>query len=242
VKRRIRPSSGDGHRLDRSGARAPVPPWFSQTRNLARSNLATSQLLRLCKHGFTLIEVVVGVAIVAIVAAIYMFTVPSESPGDRERYDTTASDLYDLAQSIAGNEPTRGQVSFRYVVGAYPSTLSQLTTPITTGNTNICGATFSAAQVAKWLNPFWSRVLLTGGTNIASGFTLQDALVRLTAVPTPGLNQAGTMVLRFASVTLADAQGLDGVVDESVSGTVGTVRYAATDPTTVDYYILISGC
>jgi len=187
-------------------------------------------------------EVVVGVAIVALVAAIFFFTIPSETAGDRERYDNVANDLYDLAQAIAGNEPTRGQISFRYVVGAYPSSLSQLTTPITTSNTNICGAVFSAAQVAKWINPFWSRVLLTGGTNVATGFTLQDALVRLTAVPTPGLNLAGTMALRFPSVALADAQGLDAIVDESVSGTAGTVRYGATDPTTLDYYILISGC
>jgi hypothetical protein len=44
------------------------------------------------------------------------------------------------------------------------------------------------------------------------------------------------------NVALRDAQGLDGAVDDAVSGTAGTVRYAATDPTTVDYYVLISGC
>jgi prepilin-type N-terminal cleavage/methylation domain-containing protein len=242
VKRRIRPSSGDGHGLITPGGRVPASPCYLQPRNLVRLGTPSSRLLRLCKQGLTLIEVVVGLAIVAVVAAIVFYAIPRESPGDRDRYNGVATDLYGLAQAIAGNEPTRGQSSFRWVIGAYPSALSQLTTPVTTANTNICGATFSAAQVAKWLNPFWPRVLLTGGTILASGFTLQDALVRLTSVPTPGLNIAGTMALRFSSVTLADAQGLDAIVDDAVSGTTGTLRYAATDPTSVDYYILISGC
>ena len=46
----------------------------------------------------------------------------------------------------------------------------------------------------------------------------------------------------MTTVTLADAQGLDAAVDGTVDGTAGTVVYAATDPTTVDYLMTVSGC
>ena len=184
-----------------------------------------------------------ALAILTVIAVVAFFTVGDESSGDRERYDTAADYLYDLSQAIVGNEPTRGQTSFRWVIGVYPGKLSDLTTPITTGGTNICGAAYTnPGNTVKWTEPFWKKVLTTTGTVLASGFTAQDALVRLTAVPTPGFNQAGTFAIRLPSVTLTDAQGLDAAVDDAVSGTAGTVRYAATDPTTVDYYVMISGC
>jgi hypothetical protein len=188
-------------------------------------------------------EIVVAVGILAVLAAIFIFTGTGESKGDRERYDAVADALYDLTQSIVGNEPTRAQTSFRWVIGVYPGKLSDLTTPITTTGKNICGAAYlNPGNTAKWLEPFWNRVLLPAGTILASGLTVQDTLVRLTAVPTPGFNLAGTFAMRFPSVTLADAQGMDLAVDGALSGTAGTIRYAATDPTTMDYYVLISGC
>lgn len=195
------------------------------------------------KAGFTLIEVVIGLAVLAVLAALFMYAGRDESPSDREIYDEVAGELYDLTLAIAGNKPTRFQTSFRWVIGVYPEKLSDLTSPITTAGKNICGVAYaSPAQTSRWVEPFWNRVLQPEGAVLSSRFTAKDTLVRLTAVPTPGFNLQGTFAIRIPNVVLRDAQGLDLAVDGTLSGTAGTVRYAATDPTTVDYYVLISGC
>lgn len=184
-----------------------------------------------------------GLVIVAAVSAVFVFTGRDETPGDREIYDEAAGDLYDLTQAIVGNRPTPYQNSFRWVIGVYPGKLSDLTTPITTSGTNICGNAYTnPGNTANWTEPFWSQFISTNGAVVAPRFTAQDALVRLTAVPTPGFNLQGTFAIRFPSVALADARGLDLAVDDALNGAAGTVRYAGTDPTTLDYYVLISGC
>ena len=190
-----------------------------------------------------MVEMLVAVAILALLAAMWMSSDNPETANDRQRYDDAADVLYRLTQAIVSNNPTRGQTSFKWVITVYPSKLSDLTKPIVTpAGTNICGAAYGA-NTTKWINPFWSKELPTTGALLANGFTANDALVRLTAVPTLGGNQAGTMAIRMPSVTLADAKGLDLAVDGVLDGNAGTVRYSnASDPTQVDYYITIAGC
>lgn len=197
-----------------------------------------------------MIEVLVSLAIIVVIAAIVISSDNPETPNDRARYDAAADALYRLAQAIAGNEPSLAATSFHQVVGVYPGKLSDLTTQITTAGTNICGTAYTGpigtagTQMYKWANaanPFYGSQLLTTGTPIATGFTVQNTLVRLNAVASSGANSANTMIIRMPSVTLADAKGLDLAVDGVVSGTTGIVRYSsATDPTVVDYYIAIS--
>ena len=208
--------------------------------------------------GVTLIEVVVAVAILAVIAAIILSSDLLVSPNDRERYDAAADALAKLTQAIVGSDPTNPQTSFKWVINRYPRKLSQLTTPITTAGTTICGNTYSAGNVSKWLNPFWPQELRTTGTIIAPGFTVQDNLGAfpdaglgyfngttgvLQATPTGGGQRTdGIISIRMPATLLADAQGLDLAVDGTLNGAAGIVRYAATDPTSVDYYIMVSGC
>jgi hypothetical protein len=180
------------------------------------------------------------------------------SSNDRERYDTAADTLRKLSLAIGGSDPTNAQTSFKWVIQRYPRKLSQLTTPITTAGTNICGVAYTAAFTARWVNAFWHQELRTTGTTIASGFTAQDDIGTFPlanlgfrngttgafqAAPSgAGFRTDGVISIRMTNVTLADAQGLDAAVDGTVSGTSGTVVYGATDPTTVDYLITVSGC
>ena len=210
------------------------------------------------RAGVTLIEMVVGVAILTILASIAISTDLVVSSNDRERYDEAAGTLGEIAQVIAGSEPTNPQTSFKWVIQRYPRALSQLTTPITTAQTSICNVVYTATFTARWLNPFWSKEFRSTGTTIVPGFTLQDNLGTfpdaglgfyngttgvLQAAPTgPGFRTDGIISLRMPSVTQADAQGLDAAVDGTLSGVAGTVRYAGTDPTAVDYLIMVSGC
>ena len=203
-------------------------------------------------------EIVVATAIVAIVASIVISTDLVVSSNDRERYDAAAETLGDLALAIVGSDPTNTQTSFKWVISRYPQKLSHLTTPITTSGRDICNIAYTTTFASRWVNPFWSKEFRTTGTMIAQGFTLQDDLGTFPSAGlgyfngTTGVQQLspsgigfrtdGIISLRMPSVTQADAQGLDAVVDGTLSGVAGTVRYAATDPTAVDYLLMVSGC
>jgi hypothetical protein len=100
--------------------------------------------------------------------------------------------------------------------------------------------------------------LRTAGAILAKGFTAQDDLATFPdanlgyrngttgafqAAPSGvGFRTDGAIAIRMNGVSQADAQGLDAAVDGTISGIAGTVVYTASDPTTVDYLILVSGC
>lgn len=201
--------------------------------------------------GFTLLEMIAAMAIFAtLVAIIIRVTVP-EHPNDRARVDAASDALANLAAAIAAKEPSRSATSFKQVIGAYPSKLSQLTIPITINDKGICNTAYSSAAVPAqpvppgytlaWKKPFYYRQLSTAGAILTSGFTAQDALVLIG--PTPGANAASIMAIRMPSVILRDTEALDLSVDGTLSPTTGTVIYnVANDPTSVNYYIYISAC
>lgn len=199
--------------------------------------------LRRSHPGFSILEILTAIAVIAMIVAIVVSSDNPETSNDRARYDAAADALSDLAEAIAGYEVTRPKRSFHQIVGVYPAKLSHLTTPITTSDKSICNLSYLSTNVTKWqnaANPFYGRELLTAGTPIESGFNVQDVLILLNAAAASG-NSANTMIIRMPSVTLADALGLDLAVDGVVNGTLGTVRYSsASDPTVVDYYITIS--
>jgi len=211
------------------------------------------------RRAFSLAEVITATAILAIIGSIVISTDLVVSSNDRERFDAAADTLQKLALAIGGSDPTNAQTSFKWVIQRYPRKLSQLTTPITTGGTDICGVAYTAPTfTSRWLEPFWPKEFQTTGTVLVPGFTVQDNLgtfpdanlgyfngatgARQAAPSGVGFRTDGIISVRMPSVTLSDAQGLDAAVDGDISGSSGTVRYAATDPTAVDYLIMVSGC
>lgn len=210
------------------------------------------------KKGLSLAEVIVATAILAIVGSIVISTGMLVSTGDRDRFAAAADTLGKLARTIAANDPTSDQTSFKWVIQRYPRRLSQLTTPITTSQTDICGVPYTATHTARWINPFWSAELRTAGAILVKGFTAQDDLGTFPdanlgyrdgttgafqAAPSGvGFRTDGVISIRMTNVAQSDAQGLDAAVDGTVSGSAGTVLYSGSDPTSVDYLILVSGC
>src|ERR1043165_6338411 len=106
--------------------------------------------VRAPRRGISLAEVIVATAILAIVGSIVISTGFVVSTSDRDRYATVADTLGRLAQTIAGNDPTNDQASFKWVIQRYPWKLSQLTSPITTSQTDICGVPYTATHTARW--------------------------------------------------------------------------------------------
>ena len=220
---------------------------------------------RITKPGFTLIEAAVGLAIAAILAAAFYYSFGSSSSGsggdDRAaRASAAAVSLFDIASAIAALETTNPPFSFLQTVGAYPSRLSQITTQITTADRNSCDRAsdvylattppnppVNPGYVQGWKGPYYIVAFpLNGTVQLAPGFLVQDDMVRVPATP-PGNNPsgaalAGRLQIVLNNVALLDAQALDVAVDSTTSGTSGTVRYNTTDPTIVNYELMVSGC
>ena len=217
------------------------------------------------RTGFTLIEAIVGVTIAAVLATAFYLTMKlpgssaSAAEDAAERAADAAASLFDIVNAIASLETTNPPTSFRQTVGAMPTSLSQLTTPITTADRNSCDRVTDAylagavpaipinpGYVNGWKGPYSTYTFVAGGmTQIAEGFTAQDNLVRIPANPVNNPKDAewsGRLQIVFPSVTQMDAQALDAAVDYTISGTSGTVRYTASDPTALEYEIRVSRC
>jgi prepilin-type N-terminal cleavage/methylation domain-containing protein len=212
-------------------------------------NSGMARLYARFRPGFSMIEVVVAVAVVAIIAAILVSSDTPESLNDQARYDAAAEALANLSRAAAGYEASKAPRSFHQVVGVYPGRLSDLTTMIKQSQNNLCGVAYSgpvttaASNLGKWqssTNPFYGSQLLTTGTPIAPGFTVQDLLVLGHAVTTSSSTWANTMAIRMPIVAQRDAVGLDLAVDGVINNALGIVQYTASDPTVVDYLTTIT--
>lgn len=216
------------------------------------------------RRGFTLIEAIVGVTIAAVLATAFYLSINLGSSGSSaedsaQRAAAAATSLFDIVNAMASLETTNPPTSFRQTVGGMPSALSQLTNPITTAQRNSCDRAADAyvtgtppavpgnpGYVNGWKGPYSIYTFVAGSaTQIAEGFIAQDDLVRIPANPVNNPKDAewaGRLQIVFPSVTQMDAQSLDAAVDFTISGTAGTVRYTASDPTALQYEIRVSRC
>lgn len=196
------------------------------------------------RAGFTIIEIIVGLALLAVMGAIIAVSVQKTSAtlSDNERIDEAAFNLDQLARTIAFFEPTKPPITFRFTVGVYPGRLSQLTAPISTTQTNDCGAVFTAGQVTAWTGGYYLKEIPTTNFKITDGFIANDLLVRTPANANAGL--PGVLAIEMPNVTYADAVLLGLAVDNDSTGTLGTTRFTVNgnQPVTVSYRIEVGGC
>lgn len=159
--------------------------------------------------GFTLAEVLVTIAIIAIMAAVLLPAVNSQlSKGDTSRI---ASDLTNLQSGIQ---------AFVSDIRRYPSTTTQLLNALTGSDIN--GDTYPSSTISAWKGPYVSRDVLanTGGrASISSTFAT--------------ISQSSTNFLSFSisPITTKQFEALEAVFDEgttaTTSSTVGIVRYSS---------------
>lgn len=231
-----------------------------------------SRALRAARRGFTLVEMVVAIAIVSLIG-ISLVVVNSFASqrglSDQDNIEKAARLLTDLSEAMAlwterrSGEPT----SFFHIIGGNPARLSQLTTPITTSDRNSCArgtpqqnaTRYKNSQVNLWEGQFFRQELPVTGTLIAQGFFAEDEMLRYSAVfnpagppyfveeyfPSGNTTTPGTLAIVMQNVKYSDAIALAQRIEGDTLGIFGAVRFTRNTtnaPVTVEYHVGIHGC
>lgn len=189
------------------------------------------------KRGFTAIEIVVSLAIVAVLSAI---VVPQIMGRVREsRRSALSQTLFGLSQGIA---------EYKKAVTRYPSQLVLLTTKPTIASTDACGAALSAVNVNNWRGPYVSRQLLATGIAMGDG-NISNTLRRIAGPPSYLLMDV-TGVDRDVALFLEEE--LDAPPPAPADSLSGTIRFtpaavgihppAPAGTVNLSYSLPISGC
>lgn len=178
------------------------------------------------RHGFTLPEVLVTVAIVAVLAAIIVPAVTQQvSKGDAPAFHGSVSSLRTALASFAAD------------VRKLPGEVSQLgdaivaTTDEDLATTRDGGVGYTASVVTRWRGPYESSGAALGVLPLGMGWQTEDDLVdslRYVVV---------TLVKQGAPATTADAIELDAAVDGGNGATTGIIRWDAAAPTVAKLFL-----
>ncbi len=167
------------------------------------------------KTGFTLAEVLVTIAILAIMAAVLLPALNNQlTKGDTSRI---SSDLTNLRSGVQ---------AFFSDIRQYPGSTDQLVTPLNASSTDILGKSYQPSAISAWKGPYISRDVLsnTGGR----------------ATITPAFGSLATSSTNFLTVTISPISSdqfanLEATLDEgtasSTSSTSGLVRYNSASST-----------
>ncbi len=170
------------------------------------------QQSRARKYGFTLAEVLVTIAIIAIMAAVLLPALNNQlSKGDTSRI---ASDLTNLQSGVQ---------AFFSDIRQYPSTTDELVTSLNASSTDINLSSFQTSAIAAWKGPYVSRDVLSNTGGRAS-FT--------TAFSTTTTSSTKFLTVSISPILPAQFANLEAILDEgttsSTSSTAGSVRYSST--------------
>jgi prepilin-type N-terminal cleavage/methylation domain-containing protein len=184
---------------------------------------------------FSLLEVMVALAIVAVIAAVTMPTLKSAM--DRALVAETAIRLQALRDGIF-NPAATGNAFFQQV-GATPGRLHQLSQAIVSSDAtspNSCGGTFSNGQVTKWKasGPFVKYAVEAGvGLGTPMG-QIDDVLIR-----EPPNAAAGVIKLTIAEAEIDLVERLDLELNSGDGIDAGSVQWTPTTSsvTTMSYIV-----
>jgi hypothetical protein len=172
----------------------------------------------------TMVEVLIGLAILAIIAAVIL---PTTAAQLRQGHSAALANQLGNLRDAIGN--------YHDNVGAYPVSLTQLTTQPVAGDDDSCGIDLSGAELAGWRGPYINQ-------NIIGNMPVGDALVvtSLTRVTVSGL--AGLLRIRAVRVDSDIASDLEDQFDGNGNFATGTVLWTAAGDDTLTFQIPIRGC
>jgi prepilin-type N-terminal cleavage/methylation domain-containing protein len=175
------------------------------------------------RRGFSLGEVLVAVAIIAVIAAVVIPSVSSQlKTGDESRI---GQDLRSVRSAVT---------QFLSDVRRYPKTIGQLVrrpTAASATDGSLDGSVYTTAQVARWRGPYLSKdstSILTSGfeTSITNAFA-------------NNLSYQGQlyMTIGIASMDSVIARNMDLRFDDGVK-TTGMMQWTVANPTAFTFYAL----
>jgi prepilin-type N-terminal cleavage/methylation domain-containing protein len=188
------------------------------------------QVLRRGEGGFTLVEVVVVLAIVLVLASVIAPSLIGYA--DERRAQDTAAILSDVATGLVGAN------GFRSKLGSNAGRVSQLTNRPTANNAAIdddsCGGVITGPEQGNWDSnaPFVGFMIPRTGLVTPLGIA-EDTMSR-----NPNNNVIGVNQIVFKSVDLRDVLLLDAVLDAGDGAGSGVVRWN-TSPLVMFYRVTL---
>jgi prepilin-type N-terminal cleavage/methylation domain-containing protein len=165
------------------------------------------------RSGFTLAEVLVTLAIIAIMAAVLLPSLNSQiSKGDAGRVVSDVTNIQTAAQAYVSD------------VHRYTASMGQLTT--SAGTTDITGAAIPASLQGKWKGPYLARDVV-GSTG--AGGTFNNAFTTTTS------STLSYLTVSVTGIGSSDFANIESILDEGTpagtSSTAGVVRYNTASST-----------
>lgn len=179
------------------------------------------------RHGFTLIEVAVWVAVLAILATA--LTPALLGVIDAERRGGAITELQQIDAGVQ---------DFDMDVVAYPASMTQMLQGIVTGEQDLCGNNFGGNDVRKWEGPYTHIVPGPDGYALPIGFVAPAFAYQV---------MGGTPYLRITvnQVLEEDAIAMDAREDAGDGSAAGTYRWGAPDAdgfVVLTYNIVVPTC
>lgn len=176
------------------------------------------------RRAMTMVEILLALAILAILAAV---VIPTTAGQLRQGHSSAlASQLVNLRDAI-GN--------YRENVGAYPVSLSQLTTQPVAGSDDSCGIDLSGAEIAGWRGPYINQNIV--GNMPVGNASVAAALTRVTVSGTTGL-----LRISATGVDPDIAADLEAQFDGNANFGTGTILWTSTGGGTLTFQIPVRGC
>ena len=178
------------------------------------------------RRGFTLAEVLVSVALVAVLASV---TIPTIRGRLRDGYEDAIIQEFDNLAS--------GIIAYQQNVGKYPPSLDYLTSLPSTPFTpkDFCNNALTARQISNWRGPYVNRAISNVNYSVGQDATVEVALGSGTVTSlNNGSQQSITIIIDGPDQTTAN--DIDIKIDGSADAVNGTLTWQASGSGTRLFY------